>query len=786
MVIGDLVYWRMDRIGRVPPPTEAVVARARAFGAALSQTSGAVLLARHDGYSTVTYVGAPAGSGDNVARSLAAALGAKATPAANPCAGMASAARVGWLRPRPDMLGAHEAQAGGDPSEVAMALTRVLVDGSWVCVSLRKPTRSERQRCRVWFKAAQVGLSHYSSEAEALVATCWAGAPTAADLRQILSQVASALPGFEVNVDCVVAARATWAPPVAASATAWALGAATGHFAIGEAVSVLAGATGLSASLDILPSTQRRLRASLAKAGPPRPASRKWPPRPPRPERVATDGSGRVRRAHPGDWPLGKRSFLVGSAMVVGVASPHGGEANMSTVQSRPVPASLTEDIGPLVGMTAPGQAVHISSAPDDIGVAVLGIPGTGKTGLVQALWAWSCLERAEPSHKPHRPGENQVLVAFETKEISGSAAWVDWARVAGVEPLVVSLTEISTPAIDVFAGPGSVAERASRVVNAMIYAFGDQAIQGRSTEALMAGLCGAMCAKGDVAERAGLKGASALRMAHVLLGGEGDRAACRLAAALAGGAHVLDGSGTDQDLADALVKLAPLFDQGVTAATRRTLCEAGRNKLAILREAGHWFSPERRQISWDDVIAHDGVVVVVICGDQVLNRSISAMLAYCLRDSITRCCAGWQAKGRSVGIFADELGRLAGTSPEVVAWLRTEGRSFGVRPVLATQYPEQLEPLVRTALLSFGSTFWFRQNVPSVVIEATNYLNMAGGGEWGPEDLDGLEPFHAVLRASVGGRGMPPVVVSVPFFAGDMGAFRQLQGWPALPVLPA
>ena len=110
---------------------------------------------------------------------------------------------------------------------------------------------------------------------------------------------------------------------------------------------------------------------------------------------------------------------------------------------------------------------------------------------------------------------------------------------------------------------------------------------------------------------------------------------------------------------------------------------------------------------------------------------------------------------------------------------MRSEGRSFGVRPVLATQFPEQLAPAVRTALLSFASTVWFRQNVPSVVAEATAYLQMAGGtAEWVPEDLDGLPPYNAVLRASFKGRGLVPVVMSVPYFAGDKAGFAALQGY--------
>ena len=765
-----IAWWRLDRLGRASPPIEAVIPRARSFGALVEQVA---LVACHDGYGPAAYLAAPALRSDQVARALGAAVGARPEPADPP--NLAEARRLGWLEARPDPMGGHESQAGGDPSEVAMALARALVPGAWVALTLRSPTRSERNRARRWFRAQNVALSHYSAEAEVLVASAYAGAPDAPGLRALLGQLASALPGFEVNTAAVAAWTPPWPLPAALGAGAGVAGLVTGHAALGGVAAGLCALPTVGLATGALPTPERRLRKALAAGVLPAPPKRRLPARAPRAQRTVRGGPDRPDRivpAHPGDWPLARRAFLAGPAMVVGVASPHGGGAEPGATRARPVPAALTADIGPVVGTGADGQAVHVSAAPEDVGVAVLGIPGTGKTALVQALWAWSCLERAQPSGKPGRPGKDQVLVAFETKG-SGPGEWVGWARAVGVAPLVVSLADAATPAIDLFAGPGSVAERAGRLVDSMVYAFGDQAIQGRSTEALMAALCGAMVASPEALDAADIAGASRLRAAHVLLGGEGDQAAVRLAASLA-----IGGDGSEEH-ADALRRLAPLFGQGVSASVRRGLTEAARNKLGLLREAGNWWSPTRRQVTWDDVIAHRGVVVLVTSGAKgALGQTLSAMLAYMLRDSVVRCCESWQAKGRSIGIFADELASLAGTSPEVVAWMRSEGRSFGVRPVLATQYPEQLVPAVRTALLSFGSTVWFRQNVPSVVAEATAYLQMAGGGDWAPEDLDGLPPYNAVLRASVGGRGMAPVVMAVPYFAGDKAGFAALQGY--------
>src|SRR5579875_3232541 len=609
-----LAWWRLDRLGRAAPAVETVVVRARLFGATVEQA----------------------------AKALAAAVGARPAQVGPP--DLAGASQVGWLEARPDPMGAHESQAGSDPAEVALALARALASGSWVALTLRSPSRAERNRARRWFRAQGVGLSHYSAEAEALVASAWAGAPDTTVLRSLLSQLASALPGFEVQTEAVIGRHRHWLAPAGLGTAGLMGGVLNKHVLLGASAAALGGAWAAALVTGAIPTTERRLRHALAAGCLPNPPRRLLPPRAPKPERRIRGGPGqadRVMAASPGDWPLARRSFLVGPAMAVGVASPHGSAAEPGATRMRPVPATLTADIGPFVGLGPAGEQVHISANPRDIGVAVLGIPGTGKTALVQALWAWACLERARPSGKPGRPGASQALVAFETKE-GHPGEWVAWAEAAGVRPLVISLTDTSTPAIDLLAGPGGIAERAARLVNAMIYAFGDQAIQGRSTEALMAALCAAQAATPAALESAGLAGADRLRAAHVLLGGEGDQTAVRLAASLA----ISDGN-VSPDHMDALRRLTVLYGQGMSTTARRALTEAARNKLGLLREAGDWWSSSRRQVTWDDILTHYGVVVLVAPSAKgTLAQTMSAMLAWALRDSIARVCHGWQDQG--------------------------------------------------------------------------------------------------------------------------------------------
>jgi hypothetical protein len=288
------------------------------------------------------------------------------------------------------------------------------------------------------------------------------------------------------------------------------------------------------------------------------------------------------------------------------------------------------------------------------------------------------------------------------------------------------------------------------------------------------------------VAAAVGLEGtASPVELAYVLAGGHGDEAGARLAAGLAEGtAHMPDGP-PRSELAAAVRGLAFLYESKVTATQRRALSESSRSRLADLLKARSWWSAARPRVSWRTILDQHWCVVVntgvtasgQLAGEQTAEL-MAAMLTYSLRAAIMATCSGWRARGRSVSVFADELALLAGSSPEVVAWLRNQGRSYGVRCCFAAQYPEQLQPPVRDCLLGFSTIFWFRQNNPSVVQAAVSQLSMVGG-DWSAADIAGLEPYHAILLAVAGGRMQPAVPIRVAFWSDDVGRFATDQGYP-------
>jgi hypothetical protein len=156
----------------------------------------------------------------------------------------------------------------------------------------------------------------------------------------------------------------------------------------------------------------------------------------------------------------------------------------------------------------------------------------------------------------------------------------------------------------------------------------------------------------------------------------------------------------------------------------------------------------------------------------------MSAMLFFSLRSAIMRSCAGWQAAGRSVSVFVDELAVVARSSGEVVSWLRSQGRSYGVRTFLATQYLEQLAEDVRNALLSSETLVAYRQGAGSAPRMAAQIAARSDG--WSAADLTGLEQHTAVLLTVAGGQPQPPVPVRVAYWDDDPTRLAVDQGYAA------
>ncbi|MDQ2737395.1 MAG: type IV secretory system conjugative DNA transfer family protein, partial [Actinomycetota bacterium] len=539
--------------------------------------------------------------------------------------------------------------------------------------------------------------------------------------------------------------------------------------------------------------TRRRYQLRQVRTGLFKPPDRRLLP-PKRPKAAHTGQDGGRNDGNAGEYPLDRDVFLMGPSVIIGLVAPQAGAASgAASTTRRDAPGALLDpSIGPNIGVAGEADSsVHLPASSLSDGVAMIGRRGSGKSLALRLIYAWMALDRVSPSRIPGAPGQRTAMIAFESKG-EGAAAYQNWCKAVGDRTVLVDLADPTTPALDIFSVPGTLTQRLSFILDALVYAFEPGEIQGRSAESLSAAFAGALVVGSPSMRIVGLPegcpaGRSPVYYAHVLLGGYGDERAVALAGAIAEGAALAERNGvTDaEDLTAAEGQLSVLFGSGstkVTPSQRRTQTEAARNKLRYLAAAESWWDPKRTTITWKQVLAgHRSVIIntgVSTKGELVDDKTIgymSSLLMYSLRDSIMRYCNGWAAEHRFVTIFSDELSLLAGSTPEVIAWCQDKGRSYGVIPIFATQRLDQLTPQVQKVMRDLGTAYWFAQRDPEVATIASRDLS-ADQTDWTAEDIKNLPPYTAVIRTQVDGSLQPPVPVRLLNAEADMAGFARIQ----------
>jgi hypothetical protein len=808
----DLAF-RLTRTSPTPPDRDTVVQRANPFASAVNDVARRgeriTLLTARTERETLSYIITPGqGSNSHVVTSLATALGAKATQVDS----MSDISEVldtpfsSFLVARPSKNASFATQSGGDQNEVAVLLGRLLQPGSWVAFTLRKPSESERNRTRKWFEHRRDAnsVAHYTNHLNSLVASVFAGGSSLEEVDTLLTQVVSAIPGFDIETKpfSPAAIIPTWAAPLVGIAAGGVAGYELHRTIYGVAVG--AAAAVLTFIIGKVPATgtrtDRDLQNERVRGVLPAPAHRRIPPRRPVRRTVQRDDGTPRNINRPGDYPLASSSFLVGPAMAIGIVSPHSGSSStIADIEYRRVPRELLDDVGPIVAYAdspspdEPTVAVHLDALEMYGGVGALGLPGTGKTTLLQNLWAWHVLERVRPSGRPGYPGADDTLIAFESKG-EGTVVYDQWSRVYGDTVVIVEVADPSTPALHMVDPSLPPNERARLFVAAMKYAWDESAIQALSTETLVAVFTAAMTimdyapAVAKATEAVTNGEVSFMSIAHLLLGGNGSyddakQVAANLAAVFQ--------DCPDDDLLKSVLgvsvsSLNVLFGPDATQTKWSNAVSSSRNKVDQLMGVPHWWAPSRPHGSWKDalknhyaVVVNSGVSRSGFLLDEDTGSVIASMTAYALKVAMMQNCAGWESKGKYVSIFADEIAVLAKSSSEVIQWLREQGRAYGVRPFIAAQWPDQLPPKVRNAFMSFSSLFWFQQSDHAVIDDAVMRLSV-NGGQWASADIANLAKYQAIMHAFADGQLRLPCAVRMGYWP-DAAKFAQVQGYASL-----
>lgn len=677
-----------------------------------------------------------------------------------------------------------DTQAGADFTTLARIISNLLMEGEWVAMSIRKPAvRSESRKYAKWLDHHGM-RTHHSRLPGAVVMSLYAGGRDSDRARDIVTRVASGIPGFGLNV---IGRKVTVAREILRWLTGAGVSVAVGivamllHIALPVWVPILAAVLCLLAAAGtwklVLPSELRTITRALKWGFVPPAPKRVQPPRKPRAEKTkpGKDGTPYTQAEFGGDYPLAPSSFLVGPHIPLALIAPHSGASGGSTTATRPAPAVMRERIGPAIGVSD-NELVHLDSAALWSGLAVVGQAGSGKTALLEHLWGAASRERVRPTGIPGTPARH-AMFAFDTKGDGLATAqyerWLDYNN----DPtrLLVHVLDATCPVgVNLFPVlPGEdVSTWARKVVSALVYIWGEDSIGARSFDTLRrvleAGL--ALAHTPDVAQAVTLStlrvGASPFYYADILLTNSGDALGVELATAI-------KNAGADPhhpaaaSLAFIWDRLAPLYD-GKTPAQRGQLVDAPRTKIAALMSAEHWWS-RGTQYTWAQLLEGDAAVVLNtgigpsgLLPDDKLREDMSGLMLYTLREDIRRTCVGWFEQGRAVSIFADEVKHIANTNDRVIRALRDDDRALGVRCVFATQTPETLVPEVRRTFLGFGSIVVFRQEQKTTVDELVGELALSGD-TWDASDIVNLPQFHAIVRATAGGRRNDPFTLTVP-----------------------
>lgn len=701
----------------------------------------------------------------------------------------------------------------GERSHLTNSMPEVLPnEGDWVALVVRNRRTREQRAIQRWYQTHRHAVtinvaSHVHVAKGAAMGTMWAGSEVSFDSAEaILQSTANGFIGFDVFV------RARGRKPFMVPSLTAVVGAAT--VAASPALRVPAAVVAVLAVVG----TWRGVLTSAFDVGVAQIERGVFPPIRHRwyhhkPGRSVVGAEGTPNQMQRNWYPLSRSALPIGPQYPVELAAPKSGTAVVTVaVSNREPAAALCRPHGPLLGVAGPqDRRMWLSDEVLRAGVFACGVPRSGKSGLLQNVFAWhlSQLEAGAPGRR--------VVIHFESKD--GPAILGEWlprAHEAGQlnKVRIVELNVVDGDpngseycTIDLFPACGTIQNRAANFVSALAYANTEEMTETtRLTAVLKRTVALALCVTPEIAEAAMLlPDRSPIFYTSVLLGMEGDAdvveqsPALRLWEALRSAAiqaeHAARGT-TEGDLdvlapnvprltelAACVARARQLFESW-KATQRRQNFESSQNRIGELLDVDAYFSNDRTKLTWDQVIA-ENLIVFVNHGSPVtsgvprvaksgVNR-LAAMLMYAMRDAVEANCGGWQKQGNFMCVSGDELGVLSGVGAEVVEWLRQEGGAFGVLLGFATQAITQLPDEVRNAVMGFGTIAWLEPgDNPSQLRYAREFLDGIEPGVWSAQ-LTEMPKYTAIVRTRVDGIPQPPCMVRLRWLMDPALSWREV-----------
>ncbi|WP_067783513.1 hypothetical protein [Actinomyces vulturis] len=698
-----------------------------------------------------------------MAISLAEALGARAKPCDIPgkIAGVTSLLSVDG-----DGIVGRSTLAGVDPAMASEMLSRTLNEGEEIIVFL---TPMKRSNIRIWRKYADNmpgSTEHHSLKAATpLMLSAMACAKNPSRSRELISKVFTPLPGFDTAIRATTAKVGLQKIITLFGSLFILAGLTTAFFAYRSpdftylSKQFIGGIVCAVAALALLALFDHRSHRIVDTyvAG----------------KMVVPSNHARFNFSKNSDrlvWPFTKTSVPMSAPVICGMFAPQSGATSgLTTTKERRVPPTLYEVSGPPVFTNDEGKIVRLDSSHLWGGVAAVGAAGTGKSVLIKSIFAWLVSQE-----------QRRTIIGVETKP-DGLIQYrniVNAVNEKRSEPIPLGVIEIANPSgqwLDIFYRQGdNPIQRGEYITDILASTFGDGAIMGRSREVLSSVIGAALCfTDEDYAEYNTMRldtGAVVLPAwtwfwrALALVGRFGDETGSTLYALLAKRAQ--EDPNENSLAAQGYNLLSIIWGPATTTSSRRSLVEAGRNKLDQLKDMAHFIAPENATYTWGDVInSHHKLIIGT--GPTIDGRFqpygkmtewITAMIGLTLQSNIERNCFGWQQQNRRVTVMCDEFKYFAGYAPAAAKWWKDDGRSYGVEPIFATQYPDQLSQIgadVLTSFMSYQTFVSFRQDEESTANEVARKM-ARDGSQWSGADIATLEQFTCAVSTMSHGSVLP------------------------------
>lgn len=473
--------------------------------------------------------------------------------------------------------------------------------------------------------------------------------------------------------------------------------------------------------------------------------------------------AGKITRIHA--YAFQRSSIPMPATALLSVMAPdREGVQQTATLSDTPdeLIALPETERGPLMGFDGNNQPVYLPKAIMYGGVMLFGQPGSGKSNLMQGIVQWA--------DKAHRTGD--VLVDFESK----GAGSIPFIMKLTHHAHVIDLADPTSVGINIL-GVGSAHERAERFAAHMQGALGDVQIGHRSRIQLEHAVYVALTALATpaFADRCRAQGIDMpdhwLPFAARLLGSQGVTDARALGQAAVWACQGSDVPAAIEVLHGSIKNGKPQMRDSEVQMN----LQAPMNKLALLTQVPALCNAKRRMITWAQLLAQSGKsddAKLIINLDTAINQRdmmpdqarelLGALLFRGLQEEIKRSCATWQADGRHIRLFIDELTDVIGSDTDgtgnasIVEWCRERGRSYGVELCLGTQNINQMPERLLSSVTGFMTVLSFA-NLSAVSNERTAQIL-----EVSPERLTSLPKYAAVLRTtSPDERKLPTLTVS-------------------------